>query len=115
MEILNEQGRSLNSFQYDAFGNVIYDQHGYTSQFLYMGQWSKISFNEIPGIQLFGHRLYDSELGRFLNMDRQGIFCKKSNLYIYKDNNPLQIRTDSNHNRGCHASDPGKFESLITY
>jgi RHS repeat-associated protein len=108
VEILDEQGRSIKSFQYDPFGNTIHDQHGHNSQFSYMGQWGKMSFSEIPGIQLFGHRIYDSELGRFLNKDRQGIFCKNPNLYIYMRNNPLQMAS-SEDNTQCHTSDPGKL------
>ncbi|XP_061176033.1 uncharacterized protein LOC133184985 [Saccostrea echinata] len=106
VEILDHQGHTINTFSYDAFGNVAYNQNKYVSEFLYLGQWGTISISELSGIYLIGDNLYDSHIGRFLNMDKKGIFCHKPNLYMFKGNNPLRMANGIEDDKTCHMNDP---------
>jgi len=75
---------SIASRQYDAFGNVAASSGTWTGQFGFAGGEG---YQEDPdsGLQLLGHRYYDSSTGRFLTRDpiKDG-----RNWYGYCKNNP---------------------------
>lgn len=104
IDILDGQGDSVDSFTYDPFGNVLSTSKRNQDHFRYLGQWGAISFNDMPSIYLLDSRLYDSSIGRFLSINREGMFCQQPNLYVFKGNNPLNLEFRHNFNEDMHCS-----------
>ena len=76
--------------QYDAFGNLTSSTGTWKGPFGYSG--SAGYQEDETGLQLLGHRYYDSSMGRFITRDpiKDG-----RNWYVYCDGNPV-TRIDSN-------------------
>lgn len=82
--------------QYDAFGNLIgggiwYGPFGYAGGYGYQEDAD-------TGLKLLGHRVYDSETGRFLTRDP---ISHGPNAYAYCNNNPLHSHDESGLCGGC--------------
>ena len=75
----------LQKYEYEAFGkqlNAISIDNDY--------QFSTKEFNEDSGLQYFGRRFYDPELGRFINPDPLW-FIDGHNKYNFCLNNPIRF------------------------
>jgi RHS repeat-associated protein len=83
----NSTQGSLTSRQYDAFGNIAYVGGTWVGPFGFVGGEGYQEDSD-SGLQLLGHRYYDSSTGRFLTRDpiKDG-----RNWYGYCDNNPLKF------------------------
>jgi len=78
---------SIASRQYDAVGNVAASSGTWTGPFGFVGGYGYQEDSD-SGLQLLGHRYYDSSTGRFLTRDpiKDG-----RNWYGYCENNPLAL------------------------
>lgn len=79
----NEEGKFLNKYEYDVFGNLTSQTESVTNRFLYSGE----QFDEITGQYYLRARYYNPQIGRFIQEDMyrgDGL-----NLYIYVSNNPV--------------------------
>lgn len=111
--ILDGGGNGLEKYTYDAFGrptitdwwgNPHYDAHGqyaswYGNRFMFQGrEW-------IPelGIYDFRNRMYQPDLGRFLQMDPLGFDAGDMNLFRYCGDDPID------------CSDPSGLEQIVDY
>jgi len=78
-------GTSANSYSYDAFGNLLTPQaSGDTNRYLF----STKELDSRSGLQYFGARYYDPEIGRWLTQDPIG-FVDGPNMYAYLEDNPI--------------------------
>ena len=86
------QGRETeNSYQYDAFGNLIERKEAITNRILYTGQ----QYDQETGQYYLRARYYNPVVGRFLQEDTyrgDGL-----NLYAYCANNPVMYYDPSGH------------------
>ena len=82
----NSTQGSLTSRQYDAFGNVAYVGGTWVGPFGFVGGEGYQEDSD-SGLQLLGHRYYDSSTGRFLTRDK---LKAGRNWYGYVGNNPLR-------------------------
>ena len=81
--ILDETGRVLNQYDYDAFGNLIKVQEEVTNRFLYVGQ----QYDAVTMQYYLRARYYNPVVARFTQEDTyrgDGL-----NLYAYCQNNPV--------------------------
>ena len=79
-------GTSASSYSYDAYGNLLTAQAGSdTNRYLF----STKEFDSRAGLDYFGARYYDPEIGRWLTPDPLGFGGGQVNLYEYVENNPL--------------------------
>jgi len=78
---------SIASRQYDAFGNLAATSGTWTGPFGFVGGGGYQEDSD-SGLQLLGHRYYDSSIGRFLTRDpvKHG-----RNWFSYCGNNPLAM------------------------
>lgn len=101
VDLLNPQGASLISYDYDAFGNTIEESgEGFDNPYRYAGE----QYDEETGLYLMGARYYSSSIGRWISEDsyRGSPDDPLSlNLYVYVKNNPL-IYVDPS---GCVGED----------
>ena len=94
--ILDETGRVLNQYDYDAFGNLIKAQEEINNRFLYVGQ----QYDAITMQYYLRARYYNPVVARFTQEDTyrgDGL-----NLYAYCQNNPVGYYDPSGHSTdGC--------------
>jgi RHS repeat-associated protein len=79
-------GSLLNSYAYDAFGNLQTSEGSFTNPFLYTGRDLDVE----TGLRYYRARYYDSQIGRFLNEDPSE-FGAGPNFYRYVNNNPVSL------------------------
>jgi RHS repeat-associated protein len=85
--VANLSGTTTNSYDYDAFGNLLTAQStSDTNRYAF----STKEFDSRAGLYYFGGRYYDPEVGRWLTTDPLG-FEDGMNLYAYVNNNPLNL------------------------
>jgi RHS repeat-associated protein len=93
--VLDNAGNFLERYTYDAFGKptvmdyyagaVLGDTSGHGNRFLFQGrEW----ISEL-GIYDYRHRMYNPELGRFLQMDPTGFDAGDMNLFRYCADDPV--------------------------
>ena len=81
--ILDETGRVLNQYEYDAFGNLIKSQEEVNNRFLYVGQ----QYDDVTMQYYLRARYYNPIVARFTQEDTyrgDGL-----NLYVCCQNNPV--------------------------
>ena len=105
--IINEAGKQVVWYDYDAWGNrvggawVVHDQDiyknlFYANPFRYRGYYQ----DSETGFYYCGNRYYDPAIGRFINADSTNTLMNTpmaytdKNLYAYCDNNPV-MRVDN--------------------
>ncbi len=67
MQLVNAGGEAVASYEYGAFGNVIYQSGDYADSNVF--RFSTKYFDVETGLLYYGYRYYSSELGRWLNRD----------------------------------------------
>ncbi|AKG34398.1 RHS repeat-associated core domain-containing protein [Paenibacillus durus] len=92
VQIVDTSGNPVNSYAYDAWGNITSQTEGTSNSFKYAGE----VYDAETGLYYLRARYYDPSIGRFLNEDTyEGQIDNplSQNLYTYVENNPL-IYTD---------------------
>jgi RHS repeat-associated protein len=74
----------VNSYEYDAFGNVVSKTESVNNPYGYTGR----ELDNESGLMYYRARYYDSEIGRFITADPIG-FDAGVNFYAYVFNNPM--------------------------
>lgn len=84
-QLLNSDSTISDTYDYDAFGNVISSTGATANPYLYAGNWGYYNIGPLTHI---GARYYAPMLGRFLTVDplHQG-----SNWYTYAANDPINL------------------------
>lgn len=89
--LVSSSGILLNSYDYDAFGNLLSEgQDVFSNSYKYGGE----QFDEETGLIFLRNRYYDPEIGRFISKDpRPGKLSHPSTLnpYCYVENNPVNF------------------------
>lgn len=96
IKLVNENCETLNSYQYDAFGNTTNYTEKAQNRFRYAGE----QFDEITGQYYLRARHYDPMTGRFTTEDTYRGKANDSmsmNLYTYCSNNPVNFVDPSGH------------------
>jgi RHS repeat-associated protein len=84
-DLTTTSGTVTSSYSYDAFGNLLAPQvSGDTNRYLFSSKES----DSRSGLEYFGSRYYDSEVGRWLTPDPLG-FVDGPNTYLYCLDNPI--------------------------
>ena len=84
INITGSSGSVLNSYRYDAFGNIIDNEGSLANNILFSGKRYDIE----TGLSYFGARWYDATIGRFISADPLG-YIDGPNEYVLSGNNPL--------------------------
>jgi len=71
-KILDETGRVLNSYKYDAFGKMTHRSEQIRSIFKYNGLLGVVHNEELVDIYMIRTRNYDAQHGRFISLDPTG-------------------------------------------
>ncbi|WP_410514400.1 RHS repeat-associated core domain-containing protein [Paenibacillus sp. BR2-3] len=90
VQIIDTNGIVVNSYSYDAWGNITNQTEGISNSFKYAGE----IYDEDTGLYYLRARYYDPSIGRFLNEDTyEGQITNplSLNLYTYGHNNPLMF------------------------
>jgi RHS repeat-associated protein len=83
-------GAVVNTYEYDAFGNVLKQTGTVVNPYLYAGY----RFDKESGLYYLKARYYDNKKGRFLTLDPiLGVDSNplSKNGYIYTENNPVSL------------------------
>jgi len=92
-KVISQSGETVAEYKYDAWGNILESsgELAETNPIRYRGYYYDIE----TGLYYLKSRYYDSQVGRFLNMDEINIldeskaFINGLNLYSYCNNNPV--------------------------
>jgi RHS repeat-associated protein len=98
IEILDDHGNTVNSYQYDEWGNITNQVEAIINPFKYTGE----VFDEESGLYYLRARYYDPTSGRFISKDTyEGNITNPLSLnqYTYVGNNPLKYIDPSGHMR----------------
>lgn len=88
VQIVDRNGQIVNTYDYDEWGNLTYEQETIDNPFKYSGEF----YDEETGLYYLRARYYDPSMGRFINKDTyEGELTNplSLNLYTYVENNPL--------------------------
>jgi RHS repeat-associated protein len=96
-------GSTVNTYAYDAFGNVLSSVEATANPFQYAGAYGVM--NEGNGLLYMRARYYDPEIGRFLTQDPIGV-PGGVNLYAYVGSNPVNL-VDPTGLQGSNSSNSG--------
>lgn len=86
--VISQTGSTVESYRYDAFGNMLGELDGLRSPFKY----NREQYDEVTGLIFLRSRYYDPGLGRFLSMDPHPGFLHNPqtlNPYVYVHNDPV--------------------------
>lgn len=86
VQLTNPSGSIIQSYQYDAYGNIIQKQGNLPNQFTYTGR----ELDSESGLYYYRNRYYDPKIGRFTSQDPLGM-VDGPNLYTYVNNNPINF------------------------
>lgn len=95
-ELRDEQGKLLNQYEYDLWGNILTKEETVHNPFRYAGEL----WDDSTQLQYLRARWYDPSMGRFINEDSyEGELNDplSQNLYAYVSNNPLRYVDPSGH------------------
>lgn len=98
IEIVDENGAVVTSYEYDAWGNTIKIDGNQTLGSKNPYRYRSYYFDKETGFAYLLYRYYDSNTRRFLNIDKQiGVSgtVKSDNLYCYCNNNPIKYTDTS--------------------
>ena len=90
--ITNSTGATVNTYRYDAFGNIVSQTGTLVNPYTYTGR----EYDSESGLYYYRNRYYNPGVGRFLQEDKQAgrlVNPQSLNLYSYVLNNPI-IRVD---------------------
>jgi len=85
--LTGDDGGPLNTYAYDPFGKVIYQDGSVENAFQFGGAWGVTT--ESNGLDFMRARFYDPGVGRFQSPDPVVVSGTDANLYSYASNNPL--------------------------
>ncbi len=95
--LTNSTGAVVNTYEYDAFGNVVNQTGTVVNPYLYAGY----RYDKETGLFYLQARYYDAKTGRFLTLDSQSgddLEPITQNAYLYVGNSPIEfIDTDGNY------------------
>ena len=83
-QITNQQGLLIQTYDYDAFGNITSQSGSLTNAYRYKTK----EYQPETGLIYFGARYYNPLIGRFITKDPSGM-VDGPNLYIYCWNDPI--------------------------
>ena len=87
-------GETVNTYSYDAFGNVLDSEENIANDFEFVGGYGLMANDS--GTTFVRARNYDAATGRWISMDPIGI-AGGGNLYVYCGNEPI-VNIDSTGN-----------------
>ena len=90
-KVTDAAGQLVNSYDYDAYGNIEASVEGIVNPFTYTGR----EFDAESGLYFYRARYYDPATGRFLSEDPIGFGGGDVNLYRYVFNNPANFTDPS--------------------
>ncbi|MGO0060738.1 RHS repeat-associated core domain-containing protein [Brevibacillus fluminis] len=96
VSIVNEKGAALNTYAYDAWGNILSKTEGMSNPFTYSGE----VYDAKTGLYYLRARYYDPSVGRFISEDTykgQVDNPLSLNRYAYVENNPLKFIDPTGH------------------
>ncbi|EST55607.1 type IV secretion protein Rhs [Brevibacillus panacihumi W25] len=96
VSISNEEGKDVNLYEYDAWGNIVTKTEGMENPFKYSGE----IYDEASGFYYLRARYYDPKVGRFISEDTykgQVDNPLSLNRYTYVENNPLRYKDPTGH------------------
>ncbi|MFB5268840.1 polymorphic toxin-type HINT domain-containing protein [Paenibacillus enshidis] len=102
VEIKDESGKTLNSYNYDIWGNIKSESGDFDNPYKYSGQ----IYDPESGYYYLTSRYYDPKSMRFINEDTyEGDITNplSLNLYTYVSNNPLIYTDPSGHRQEMGA------------
>ncbi|MFM1652569.1 RHS repeat-associated core domain-containing protein [Brevibacillus sp. B_LB10_24] len=108
--ITDANGDTLNSYEYDSWGNIVSQQEAMSNPFKYTGEM----YDNESKLYYLRARYYDPSMGRFISEDTykgQVEYPLSLNRYTYTHNNPLNNVDPSGHycmssdNKWAHAGD----------
>ncbi|MFS0567744.1 RHS repeat-associated core domain-containing protein, partial [Brevibacillus invocatus] len=94
--ISDENGHEINTYDYDAWGNIVSETEGMENPFKYSGE----IYDEKTGLYYLRARYYDPSVGRFISEDTykgQVDNPLSMNRYTYVENNPLKFIDPTGH------------------
>ena len=91
VSILDKAGNLANSYTYDPFDKSDLGMENIQNTFKFVGQWGVVCLDSNREFYIMRARVYDSEHGRFLSMDRSTLDGKLKNFYAYSYNNPVHF------------------------
>ncbi|MEN5036762.1 calcium-binding protein [Pseudomonas sp. TWI929] len=86
--ITDTNGAYVNQYRYLPFGENLIASEAIENPFEYVGQWGVMKNND--GMSYMRQRLYDQDVGHFIQQDPIGV-AGGLNLYGYAKNNPAQL------------------------
>lgn len=89
--VIDEAGKILNRYEYDAFGNFTVKEETVTNRFCFTGE----QYDPASNLYYLRARFYSPVIGRFLNEDTY--YGDGLNLYAYCHNNPLTYVDPTGH------------------
>ncbi|MNB90640.1 tRNA nuclease WapA precursor [compost metagenome] len=96
IQIVDTSGNVVNSYSYDAWGNITSQTEGISNSFKYAGEM----YDAETGLYYLRARYYDPSIGRFINEDTEEGQIDNPlslNLYTYVANNPQRYVDPSGH------------------
>lgn len=81
-------GEVLNSYTYDAFGNVSSSTGSFVNPFLYTGR----ELDSETGLRYYRARYYDPTIGRFISEDPLRFLSGVDDFFAYVSNNPVILK-----------------------
>jgi RHS repeat-associated protein len=82
----NNSESVVNTYEYDAFGNVVNKTGSVTNPYGYTGR----ILDSESGLMYYRARYYDQKIGRFITADPIGLMGG-INFYVYVGNNPINL------------------------
>ena len=86
-DLTDAAGATAKSYSYDAYGNILESPGTVEQPYTYTGR----EFDAESGLYYYRARYYDSVVGRLLQQDPIGLANGDPNLYIYVEDNPLNL------------------------